>query len=161
MIDCQKLSQEACSHAAQNDRLPVHMIVQVLYLEQIRLHNALYNDVDNQNQLYIMAEHGTSDRMQSGTTSQVITPRDSYTSLRQENEELRLEVARMKSKLNDLEKGWISSKSDVDKTPKQKFLSLSIIRTISRMNPFGRKCRGSKQQESVVRTVRTRRNSVS
>ncbi|KAA3480341.1 BTB/POZ domain-containing protein isoform X2 [Gossypium australe] len=25
-IDCQKLSQEACSHAAQNERLPVQMV---------------------------------------------------------------------------------------------------------------------------------------
>jgi hypothetical protein len=138
--------------------------VQVLYLEQIRLHNALYNDgLDNQNQLYIMAEHGGSDRMQSGTTSQVITPRESYASLRQENEELRHEVARMKSKLSDLEKGWVSNnKSDTDKTTKQRFLSASIIKTISRMNPFGKKCRGgSKLQESVVKSARTRRQSVS
>ncbi|KAJ6739742.1 hypothetical protein OIU74_004497 [Salix koriyanagi] len=41
LIDCQKLSQEACNHAAQNDRLPVQMTVQVLYSEQLRLKNAL------------------------------------------------------------------------------------------------------------------------
>ncbi|KAA8517564.1 hypothetical protein F0562_017806 [Nyssa sinensis] len=40
-IDCQKLSQEACNHAAQNDRLPVQMAVRVLYFEQVRLRNAL------------------------------------------------------------------------------------------------------------------------
>ncbi|CAL9131575.1 unnamed protein product [Musa textilis] len=40
-IDCQKLSQEACSHAAQNERLPIQMAVQVLYLEQIRLRNVI------------------------------------------------------------------------------------------------------------------------
>ncbi|KAL4378734.1 hypothetical protein GQ457_02G002880 [Hibiscus cannabinus] len=40
-IDSQKLSQEACSHAAQNERLPVQMAVQVLYFEQIRLRNAM------------------------------------------------------------------------------------------------------------------------
>ncbi|KAH7285895.1 hypothetical protein KP509_33G050400 [Ceratopteris richardii] len=40
LMDCQKLSQEACTHAAQNDRLPVQVVVQVLYFEQMRLRNA-------------------------------------------------------------------------------------------------------------------------
>ncbi|KAL4311073.1 hypothetical protein GQ457_01G035970 [Hibiscus cannabinus] len=40
-IDCQKLSQEASNHAAQNERLPVQMAVRVLYFEQLRLKNAL------------------------------------------------------------------------------------------------------------------------
>ncbi|KAG5623842.1 hypothetical protein H5410_009060 [Solanum commersonii] len=30
VMDCQKLSREACAHAAQNDRLPVQTVVQVL-----------------------------------------------------------------------------------------------------------------------------------
>jgi hypothetical protein len=33
-IDCQRLTPDACSHAAQNERLPVQMAVQVLYYEQ-------------------------------------------------------------------------------------------------------------------------------
>uniref|UniRef100_A0A453KD54 NPH3 domain-containing protein n=1 Tax=Aegilops tauschii subsp. strangulata TaxID=200361 RepID=A0A453KD54_AEGTS len=37
LIDCQKLSQDASSHAAQNDRLPMQMVVRVLYFEQLRL----------------------------------------------------------------------------------------------------------------------------
>ncbi|KAF3498803.1 hypothetical protein DY000_02058317, partial [Brassica cretica] len=44
-IDSQKLSQEACSHAAQNERLPVQMAVQVLYFEQIRLRNAMSSSI--------------------------------------------------------------------------------------------------------------------
>ncbi|XWS35437.1 hypothetical protein CRYUN_Cryun21dG0126000 [Craigia yunnanensis] len=40
-MDCQKLSQEASNHAAQNERLPVQMAVRVLYFEQLRLKNAL------------------------------------------------------------------------------------------------------------------------
>lgn len=39
-MDCQKLSREACAHAAQNDRLPVQTVVQVLYHEQRRLREA-------------------------------------------------------------------------------------------------------------------------
>lgn len=37
LMDCQKLSREACAHAAQNERLPVQTAVQVLYYEQQRL----------------------------------------------------------------------------------------------------------------------------
>ena len=41
LLDCQKLSQEACAHAAQNERLPVQMVVQVLYFEQLRMRNVM------------------------------------------------------------------------------------------------------------------------
>lgn len=40
-IDCQRLTPDACSHAAQNERLPVQMAVQVLYFEQLRLRSAI------------------------------------------------------------------------------------------------------------------------
>lgn len=36
MIDCKKLSAEACIHAVQNERLPLRMVVQVLFFEQVR-----------------------------------------------------------------------------------------------------------------------------
>ncbi|TKY55638.1 BTB/POZ domain-containing protein [Spatholobus suberectus] len=41
VMDCQKLSREACAHAAQNDRLPVQTVVQVLYYEQQRLRDSM------------------------------------------------------------------------------------------------------------------------
>ncbi|KAK9060309.1 hypothetical protein SSX86_021013 [Deinandra increscens subsp. villosa] len=43
IMDCQKLSMDACTHAAQNERLPVRVSVQVILSEQIKLHNALAN----------------------------------------------------------------------------------------------------------------------
>ncbi|XP_010488917.1 PREDICTED: BTB/POZ domain-containing protein NPY2 isoform X1 [Camelina sativa] len=36
MMDCRKLSVEACMHAVQNDRLPLRVVVQVLFFEQVR-----------------------------------------------------------------------------------------------------------------------------
>ncbi|EOA28776.1 hypothetical protein CARUB_v10025008mg [Capsella rubella] len=36
LMDCRKLSAEACEHAVQNERLPMRVIVQVLFFEQIR-----------------------------------------------------------------------------------------------------------------------------
>ncbi|CAN6485053.1 unnamed protein product [Victoria cruziana] len=41
VMDCQKLSIDACMHAAQNERLPLRVVVQVLFSEQIKISNAL------------------------------------------------------------------------------------------------------------------------
>ena len=35
-LDCKKLSVEACMHAAQNELLPLRVVVQVLFFEQAR-----------------------------------------------------------------------------------------------------------------------------
>ncbi|XP_022741420.1 BTB/POZ domain-containing protein NPY3-like [Durio zibethinus] len=36
LMDCKKLSPEACMHAVQNERLPMRVVVQVLFFEQVR-----------------------------------------------------------------------------------------------------------------------------
>lgn len=45
MMDCQRLSLEACMHAAQNERLPLRIVVQVLFSEQLKLRNAISGGV--------------------------------------------------------------------------------------------------------------------
>jgi len=40
-MDCQKLSIDACMHAAQNERLPLRVVVQVLFSEQVKISNAI------------------------------------------------------------------------------------------------------------------------
>lgn len=35
-MDCKKLSVDACMHAVQNERLPIRIVVQVLYFEHVR-----------------------------------------------------------------------------------------------------------------------------
>lgn len=35
-MDCKKLSVDACMHAVQNERLPLRVVVQVLFFEQVR-----------------------------------------------------------------------------------------------------------------------------
>lgn len=40
-MNCQKLSLEASIHAAQNERLPLRVIVQVLFFEQLRLRTSI------------------------------------------------------------------------------------------------------------------------
>lgn len=36
VLDCKKLSTEACTHAAQNEMLPLRVVIQVLFFEQAR-----------------------------------------------------------------------------------------------------------------------------
>ncbi|XP_020581773.1 BTB/POZ domain-containing protein NPY3-like [Phalaenopsis equestris] len=44
LMDCRKLSPEACMHAVQNDRLPLRVVVQVLFFEQVR-HSTLASGI--------------------------------------------------------------------------------------------------------------------
>ncbi|TYJ16082.1 hypothetical protein E1A91_A10G226400v1 [Gossypium mustelinum] len=41
LMNCQKLSLEASTHATQNERLPLRVIVQVLFFEQLRLRTSI------------------------------------------------------------------------------------------------------------------------
>ncbi|KAE8703180.1 BTB/POZ domain-containing protein [Hibiscus syriacus] len=77
VIDCQKLSQEASNHAAQNERLPVQMAVRVLYFEQLRLKNALCTS---------SGDGLLSQKISSGVPSAAMSPRDNYASLRGKTE---------------------------------------------------------------------------
>ncbi|KAF9688386.1 hypothetical protein SADUNF_Sadunf02G0192000 [Salix dunnii] len=132
LIDFQKLSQEAGAHAAQNERLPLQAIVQVLYFEQIRLRNTLccsYADDDHK-------PMHNSWRISSGALSAAMSPRDNYASLRRENRELKLELARLRMRLNDLEKEHVCMKRDMQKSHSRKFMS-SFSKKIGKLSIFG------------------------
>ncbi|XP_044492232.1 BTB/POZ domain-containing protein At1g03010-like isoform X1 [Mangifera indica] len=135
-IDCQKLSQEACSHAAQNERLPVQMAVQVLYFEQIRLRNAMNG---GHNQFFFGSINGQfPQRSSSGAGSGAISPRDNYASVRRENRELKLEVARMRMRLTDLEKDHVSMKQELVKSHPANKLFKSFTKKLGKLNALFR-----------------------
>ncbi|XP_006356774.1 BTB/POZ domain-containing protein At5g48800 isoform X1 [Solanum tuberosum] len=132
LIDFQKLSQESGAHAAQNERLPLQSIVQVLYFEQMRLRNALfcsYPDDDHK-------PMHQSWRINSGAVSAAMSPRDNYASLRRENKELKLELARMRMRLNDLEKDHVCMKKNMEKSNSRRFMS-TFTKKIGKLNIFG------------------------
>ncbi|XP_047328404.1 BTB/POZ domain-containing protein At5g48800 [Impatiens glandulifera] len=137
LVDFQKLSQEAGAHAATNERLPLQAVVQVLYFEQLRLRNALfcssYPEEDHK------PIHQSSWRItSSGALSSAIvtSPKDNYASLRRENRELKLELARMRMRLNDLEKEHVCMKRNMEKSSSRKFMS-SFSKKIGKLNVFG------------------------
>ncbi|GMP49889.1 hypothetical protein CsSME_00016710 [Camellia sinensis var. sinensis] len=164
-INCQKLSQEACSHAVQNERLPVQMAVQVLYFEQIRLRNAMNG---SHNQLFFGSVNGQfPQRSGSGAGSGYISPRDNYALVRRENRELKLEVARMRMRLTDLEKDHVSMKQELSvkshpanklfRSFTKKLSKLNALFRIKDMKPIG----GKANSETQILFQKRRRHAVS
>lgn len=92
-MDCQKLSREACAHAAQNDRLPVQTVVQVLYYEQQRLREGLTG-----------SESPALHHKASSYTTDIHPVPDELSSLKRENQDLKLELLKMKMRIREIEK---------------------------------------------------------
>lgn len=135
LVDCQKLSQDACTHAAQNERLPVQVVVQVLYFEQLRLRNAMATVNSRDPGL----RHHLSQRMTVGN-SVVHSPSDSnYESVRRENRDLKLEIARMRMRLTELERDQTNMKMDIVKGGGGKTFIDTVSKKFSKLNPFLRR----------------------
>ncbi|EFJ35735.1 hypothetical protein SELMODRAFT_141980 [Selaginella moellendorffii] len=144
LLSAQKLSQEACCHAAQNERLPAHFAIQVLYFEQVRIRTEMGSTLfmDDPNLSHFSGGRGGP----SGTVSAAMSPRDNYSSLRRENRELKLEIARMRMRLSELEKSHNNMKQDIEKTTSSAKLAQTVSRRLHRLNPFSR--RSSKESDS-------------
>eukprot|EP00250_Pteridium_aquilinum_P032692 c4642_g2_i1 orf=79-2145(+) len=171
VLDCQKLSKEACIHAAQNERLPVQMVVQVLYFEQIRMRNAMGGGDDlHHHPLYHQdnAPGSTFTHRHLLKASCLVSPKlDTFSSLRRENRDLKEEVARLQLRVAELQKENTALKQEctgktlVTNGNSGRFLS-SVSRHLGKMNPFS-----SKPKEAIKPTVkarlapRQRRHSVS
>ncbi|KAJ1297147.1 hypothetical protein BS78_01G355600 [Paspalum vaginatum] len=145
-IDCQRLTPDACSHAAQNERLPVQMAVQVLYFEQLRLRSAIQagggGSMGGGHDATLFfgcaaaaAAQGSVVNMRSGSGvgSGAMSPRDNYASVRRENRELKLEVARMRMRLTDLEKDHVSMKRELVRVGPANRLLRGFARSLSRL----------------------------
>lgn len=133
LIDFQKLTPEAGAHAAQNDRLPIQSVVQVLYYEQLRLRNSLCGSFGEDDPKPMQHQ---SWRIGSGALSAAMSPRDNYASLRRENRELKLELARLRMRLNDLEREHVCMKRDMAKSGSRKFMT-SFSKKIGMLSFFG------------------------
>ncbi|PVH32716.1 hypothetical protein PAHAL_9G467900 [Panicum hallii] len=159
-IDCQRLTPDACSHAAQNERLPVQMAVQVLYFEQLRLRSAIQAGSGSMGghdaalffgcsaaaaasaQGSVNMRSGSGGRHAGGRQRAVgsgaMSPRDNYASVRRENRELKLEVARMRMRLTDLEKDHVSMKRELVRVGPANRLLRGFARSLSRLNALFR-----------------------
>ncbi|XP_022990983.1 BTB/POZ domain-containing protein DOT3-like [Cucurbita maxima] len=97
IMNCEKLSLDAGVHAAQNDRLPLRTIVQVLFSEQVKMRSAMQekekapisdNSVEDGNPLSTDREiKNLKEELQSVKTQMAELQRD-YSELQQEYEKL-------------------------------------------------------------------------
>lgn len=179
-MNCRKLTQEACSHAAQNERLPVQVVVQVLYFEQVRLKSAMGTHPEPELQQLQAGPRGgggfqISQRI-TGAAAVMLSPRvDDFAAVCKENRELKMEMARMRMQLGradqvelaGVDHGGHDELAVPDKTSdpppssdnittstnnksSSKFF-LSVSKTLGKLNPFHR----SSKDSSALSTAKT------
>lgn len=123
VMDCQKLTLEACTHAAQNERLPLRAVVQVLFFEQLQLRHAIAGSL-------MAADVGQPDSARPSLPQQdqaeddtVSAPpaRDGSNTWRaavRENQVLRLDMDSMRSRVHELERECSSMRKVIEKMDK-------------------------------------------
>ncbi|KAI9089164.1 hypothetical protein K1719_029443 [Acacia pycnantha] len=123
VLDFQKLTLEACTHAAQNERLPLRAVVQVLFFEQLQLRHAIAGT--------LMAAEAAAEpgrpsaaalgREEEGDGEIRAGAHDSSNTWRvavRENQVLRLDMDSMRTRVHQLERECSSMKRVIEKIDK-------------------------------------------
>ncbi|CAN1227679.1 BTB/POZ domain-containing protein At1g30440 [Linum grandiflorum] len=97
LMDCQKLSLEACTHAAQNERLPLRIVVQVLFFEQLQLRTSIAG-------CFLASGNLDGDSRQ----------------LRSENQVLKVGMDNMRMRVSELEKECSTMRHEIQKLGRNK-----------------------------------------
>lgn len=107
LMDCQKLSLEACTHAAQNERLPLRIIVQVLFFEQLQLRTSIAG-------CFLVSDNldGGSRQLRSGL---VASNEGGWTTAVRENQVLKVGMDSMRMRVSELEKECSNMKQEIEK----------------------------------------------
>lgn len=114
IIDFQKLSIDACTHASQNERLPLRVILQVLFFEQLQLRTALAGCFQ-----VLDTESGPAAPVTgpSDMAGQIVQ-RDGWVTVVRENQGLKVDLERMKSRVGELEEEFSKIKQEMRKVTK-------------------------------------------
>lgn len=124
-IDVHKLSLDACMHASQNDRLPLRMVVQVLFSEQAKLRNAITGG-GSQNMATMAAEERTSLNLLtqfarvSTSDSDPQSSRDGWSIPQMDFRALQLEVQQMRAEFMGLKNYCSGLQQQLDKVSRSK-----------------------------------------
>ncbi|XP_071722241.1 BTB/POZ domain-containing protein At1g30440-like [Rutidosis leptorrhynchoides] len=111
LMDCQKLSLEACTHAAQNERLPLRIIVQVLFFEQLQLRTSIAgcflvsDNLDGSRQL----RSGFMGSTEGGGGG------GGWTNAVRENQVLKVGMDNMRMRVSELEKECSDMRQEIEK----------------------------------------------
>ncbi|KAI3512113.1 hypothetical protein L1887_19311 [Cichorium endivia] len=107
LMNIQKLSLEASTHASQNERLPLRVIVQVLFFEQLRLRTSLAG------WFYV------SENLENTRDFGCLRNGDGEVACSQERDE-RMEAGEMRERVIELERECETMKYEIRKTVKTK-----------------------------------------
>ncbi|XP_010275928.1 PREDICTED: BTB/POZ domain-containing protein At1g30440-like isoform X2 [Nelumbo nucifera] len=106
LMDCQKLSLEACTHAAQNERLPLRVVVQVLFFEQLQLRTSIAG-------CFLVSDNLDGSRqLRSGLTG---SNEGGWATAVRENQVLKVGMDNMRTRVSELEKECSSMKQEIEK----------------------------------------------
>ncbi|URD96184.1 BTB POZ domain-containing protein [Musa troglodytarum] len=108
LMDCQKLSLEACTHAAQNERLPLRVVVQVLFFEQLQLRTSVAGC------LLVSDNLDGSRPLRSGIACSGEAGGCTPTAVR-ENKDLKEGMDYMRMRVSELEKACTTMKQEINK----------------------------------------------
>ncbi|KAL5977395.1 hypothetical protein ACLOJK_021741 [Asimina triloba] len=109
LLDCQKLSLEACTHAAQNERLPLRVIVQVLFFEQLQLRTSIAG-------CFLVSDNldGGSRPLRGGVAGEPSEGGGWATAIR-ENQVLKVGMDNMRMRVSELEKECLNMRQEIEK----------------------------------------------
>lgn len=147
IIDYQKLSIDACAHASQNQRLPLRIILQVLFFEQLHLRTALAG------YLHVL-DHESAPAGVAGTSDMAgqILQRDGWVTVVRENHVLKVDMEKMRDRVGELEQEFGRIKLEMQKVAKS-HSSLSSPRLIARRLGCKLLPRSSDAQGETVESV--------
>ncbi|PON40255.1 Root phototropism protein 3-like [Parasponia andersonii] len=123
VMDCQKLSIDACMHAAQNERLPLRVVVQVLFSEQVKISNAMANSnlkegTAGESQYQPMVSNRKS--LLEGTPQSF---QEGWAAAKKDINTLKFELETVKAKYLELQNDMDTLQRQFDKLSKQKQVS--------------------------------------
>lgn len=123
-MDYQRLSVDACAHASHNDRLPLRVVLQVLFFEQMHLRTALAGSLN-------VANTETAHALTiPGRTGQEIVQRDGWVTIVRQNQVLKVDMQKMRSQVLKLEEEFQSIKQEMKKRVSKSSSSLSSPRLV-------------------------------
>ncbi|KAL2930461.1 hypothetical protein RDABS01_035871 [Bienertia sinuspersici] len=107
LMDCQKLSLEACTHAAQNERLPLRIVVQVLFFEQLQLRNSIAG-------CFLVSENLEGSRqLRSGVAGS--NEGGGWATAARENQVLKVGMDNMRMRVSELEMECSNMRNEIEK----------------------------------------------
>ncbi|KDP31835.1 hypothetical protein JCGZ_12296 [Jatropha curcas] len=126
VMDCQKLTLEACTHAAQNERLPLRAVVQVLFFEQLQLRHAIAGTLiatetapqETARLSLIRREQEDVEEGAAATAAAEARESTTWRAAVRENQVLRLDMDSMRTRVHQLERECSTMKKVIDKIDK-------------------------------------------